>query len=187
MKITMLGQDPAFSNYGLALVDVDIETLAMTPRWIKLVETKKSTVKSVRVSSDKLLRARQIVEAVRAAEGEANLIAAEIPSGAQSASASNALGIALGIVAGHTKPLIEVTAAEVKKTATGYSDASKADMIQWAYDQWPDLDWPKSNGKGSLPIGAKGEHLADALAIVHAAIRTPLFKNLAATMKAMAA
>ncbi|MDX5412845.1 MAG: hypothetical protein LPK02_07335 [Rhodobacterales bacterium] len=187
MKITILGQDPAFSNYGLALVEVDIITKEMTPLWISLIETKKATTKSVRVASDKLARAREITTEVRAAEALCNIIAAEIPTGAQSAAASNALGIALGIVAGHTKPLIEVTAAEVKKAATGYSDASKADMIQWAYDQWPDLQWPKGNGKGSLPIAAKGEHMADALAIVHAAIRTPMFDNLAAAMKALAA
>ncbi len=182
--IRILGQDPAFSNYGLAMVDVDVETKELHPVWIDLVETKKTTAKSVRVSSDKLHRGRQISEAVRKAESHCNLIAAEIPSGAQSASAANALGIALGIVCGHTRPLIEVTAAEAKKVATGYSDASKGDMVAWAYEQWPDLNWAKGRSK-DMPEGLanKNEHMADALAIVKAATNTATFENAAAVFK----
>lgn len=181
--IRVLGQDPAFSNYGLALVEVDEFTGEMTPKWIDLVETKKTTVKSVRVSSDKLKRGEEISRRVRDAEKHCDIIAAEIPSGAQSASASNALGIALGIVCGHTKPLIEVSAAEAKKAATGYSDASKGDMVAWAYELWPDLQWAKGRSK-DMPEGLanKNEHMADALAIVKAAIKTATFQNAAAMM-----
>ncbi len=184
--IRILGEDPAFSNYGLAMVDVDPETGAMHPVWIDLVETKKTTTKSVRVSSDKLARGREITKRVRAAEKECSLIAAEIPSGAQSASASNALGIALGIVCGHTKPLIEVSAAEAKKAATGYSDASKGDMVAWAYEQWPDLQWAKGRSK-DMPEGLanKNEHMADALAIVKAATKTATFESAASMLLSM--
>lgn len=184
--IRILGEDPAFSNWGLALVDVDIETKELHPLWIDLVETKKSTIKSVRVSSDKLSRGRLISQRVRQAEQDCNLIAAEIPSGAQSASASNALGIALGIVCGHSKPLIEVTAAEAKKYATGYSDASKGDMVAWAYEQWPDLEWARGRSK-DMPNGLanKNEHMADALAIVKAATMTATFDNAVAVFASM--
>lgn len=187
-KITILGQDPAFSNYGLALVDVDILTKELHPRWIHLIETKKTTNKQVRASSDKLIRARQIALEVRSHECDCNMIAAEIPSGAQSASAANALGIALGIVAGHSKPLIEVSAAEAKRAATGYADASKGDMVAWAYEQWPNLDWVKGRSK-DMPGGLanKNEHMADALAIVKAATMTAMFDNAAAMLSAMAA
>tara|TARA_R110000851_G_scaffold59347_6_gene137359 strand:- start:436 stop:996 length:561 start_codon:yes stop_codon:yes gene_type:complete len=183
-KISILGQDPAFSNFGLALVDVDPITGEMSPLWIDLIETKKSTVKTVRVSSDKLHRARIISVRVREAEEFCTIIAAEIPSGAQSASASNALGIALGIVSGHTKPLIQVSAAEAKKAATGYSDASKGDMVQWAYELWPDLTWVKGRSK-DMPEGLanKNEHMADALAIVKASIETQTFKTIASVLK----
>lgn len=186
--IRVLGQDPAFSNYGLALVDVDTDTFEMTPIWIDLVETKKSTKKTVRVSSDKMSRARHITNNVRAKEADCQVIAAEIPSGAQSANAANALGIALGIVAGHTKPLIEVSAAEAKKAATGYSDASKGDVVAWAYEQWPDLQWAKGKSK-DMPYGLanKNEHMADALAIVKAAIQTETFKAMASVLGAQAA
>lgn len=186
--IRILGQDPAFSNYGLALVDVDIHTKQMYPVSIRLIETKKSAIKTVRVSSDKIFRAKTICEQVREAEKSCNLIAAEIPSGAQSASAANALGIALGIVAGHTKPLIEVTAAEAKKAATGYSDASKGDMVAWAYELWPDLQWAKGRSK-DMPEGLanKNEHMADALAIIKASLNTATFDNAAAILSSLAA
>lgn len=186
--IKILGEDPAFSNYGLALVEVDPVTKEMFPQWIDLIETKKSTLKTVRVSSDKLQRGRQLYTAVREAEKSCHLIAAEIPSGAQSASASNALGIALGIVCGHSKPLIEVTAAEAKKVATGYSDASKGDMVAWAYEQWPDLKWAKGKSK-DMPAGLanKNEHMADALAIVKAATMTATFESAATMFTSMAA
>lgn len=192
-RITILGQDPAFSNYGLALVDVDPVTKEMSPRWIDLVETKKTTAKQVRVASDNLRRAREILLKVRDHEVSAHMIAAEIPSGAQSASAANKLGIALGIVAGHGKPLIEVTAAEAKKAATGYSDASKEDLINWAYEQWPDLNWALGGKKPAftMPDGkglaAKNEHMADALAIVKAATLTAQFDQAAAMLAAVAA
>jgi len=186
--IRILGQDPAFSNYGMAMVDVDPVTAEMHPIWIDLVETKKSAIKTVRVSSDKLQRGRQITQRVRLAEKDCMMIAAEIPSGAQSASAANALGVALGIVCGHTKPLIEVTAAEAKKAATGYSDASKGDMVAWAYELWPDLEWAKGRSK-DMPEGLanKNEHMADALAIVKAATLTANFESAAAMMNSMAA
>ncbi len=184
--IRVLGQDPAFSNYGLCLVDVDAMTGEMFPVTVHLIETKKSAIKTVRVSSDKLQRGRLISQIVREWEQECSIIAAEIPSGAQSASAANALGIALGIVSGHTKPLIEVSAAEAKKAATGYSDASKGDMVAWAYEQWPDLPWAKGRSK-DMPDGLanKNEHMADALAIVKAAIKTQTFQSAAAMMVSM--
>lgn len=186
--IRVLGQDPAFSNYGLALVDVDVTTFEMFPVWIKLVETEKNKSKTVRASSDKLTRARKIIDTVRKAELECHIIAAEIPSGAQSASAANALGIALGIVAGHTKPLIEVSAAEAKQAATGHKDASKGDMVEWAYDLWPDLDWAKGRS-AQMPDGLanKNEHMADALAIVKASLKTETFKAMAALHAQLAA
>lgn len=187
-RIRILGQDPAFSNFGLALVDVDVDTREMFPLWIRLIETEKTKGKQVRIASDNLARARHIWQGVRDAERDCALIAAEIPSGAQSASAANKLGIALGIVAGHSRPLIEVTAAEAKKIATGYKDASKFDMVEWAYAQWPHLDWAPGRA-AAMPKGLsnKNEHMADALAIVKAATHTAVFENAAAMVKSLAA
>ena len=177
--ITILGHDPSLANWGFALVDVNVDTLEMKPQLIKLTKTVKSKNKQVRASSDKLMRGRQLREAFLSHEAKAHINAAEVPSGTQSATAATALGIATGVLACHHKPLIEVSPTEVKKSVTGYATASKEEMIEWATDLWPDLDWLA--GRAILGKYAQdNEHLADALAIVHTAIRTEQFKQAAA-------
>jgi Holliday junction resolvasome RuvABC endonuclease subunit len=179
-KITILGHDPSLANWGFALVDVDPISLDMTPRLIKLQRTEKSKNKQVRASADKLVRARQLRQAFVELEKDAHMNAGEVPSGSQSATASNALGIATGVLACHSKPLIEVNPTEVKKAVTGYSTASKEEMVEWATNLWPDLQWIKGKAFQSK-YASQNEHMADALAIVYTAIRTEQFKQ-AATM-----
>lgn len=178
-KITILGHDPSLANWGFALVDVNPITLEMTPRQIKLQSTKKDSKKQVRASSDKLMRARVLRTAFMDFERHAHMNAAEVPSGSQSASAANALGIATGVLACHDKPMIEVNPTEVKKAVTGYATASKEEMVEWATGLWPDLQWIK----GTAFLGryaSQNEHMADALAIVYTAIRTEQFRQAAA-------
>lgn len=182
-RITVLGIDPSFRNFGLALVEVDLLTKEMFPTQIRLIVTEPTKdKKQVRVSSDKLRRAREAALALRDWEKLAHIAGAEIPSGAQSASAANGLGIALGVVAGHTIPLIEVNAAEAKLAAVGNKTASKREMINWAYDLWPDLQWNKVK---SGRLVDNNEHMADALAIVKATTLTPAFDQAAAMMFSM--
>lgn len=178
-KITILGHDPSFANWGFALVDVDVATLKMHPKLIYLQKTAKSKNKQVRASSDKLTRARQLRETFLKLEAKAHMNAAEVPEGSKSAAAATALGIATGVLACHSKPLIEVNPVGVKKAITGYSQASKEEMLEWAVGLYPDLPWKK--GKAMLgKYAGECEHLADALAIVYTAVRTEQFKQAAA-------
>lgn len=178
-SISVLGADPAFRNMGLVLVDVNTDTLEMRPRVIKLIKTEKSKDKKVKVSSDNLSRAKILSKHIRHWESFAKIMVAEIPSGAQSAKAAYGFGVAVGVVSGHTIPLIPVTPLEAKASATGYKNASKSDMIEWATGKWPDLQWPMGNGRGQFaPYSGDAEHLADALAIVKAGIESDLFKEL---------
>lgn len=181
-SIKILGADPAFANFGMALVEVDLDTLEMTPLDILLIETEKSKNKTVRLSSDKLVRAKKIQAGFSLWQARASLIVAEIPSGAQSANAAYGFGVAVGVLASHQKPLIEVTPAEAKRAATGYANASKSDMIDWATQLWPALPWIKGQKD---PYSPKNEHMADALAIIKAGVQTQAFDNATAVYRSM--
>lgn len=184
-KITVLGVDPAFRNMGFARAVVDLETGEMTAESISLVSTEKTSHKQVRISSDNLSRARVLFEALTLQQTGCALMIAEIPSGAQSAKAAYGFGVAVGVCASHRIPMIEVTPTEVKKTTTGYGDASKADMIEWATTTFPHLPWVK--GRGTKKWADANEHMADALAIIFTGIRTQQFLATTAVLRAVAA
>lgn len=183
--ITVLGNDPSLTSWGMALVDVDVETMEMHPRRIDLCRTEKSKNKSVRVSSDYLARARELRGKFVLMEDLCHIHAAEIPSGAQSAKASYAFGLVVGVLSAHRKPLIEVSPTEVKRAVTGYAGATKQEMIEWATETFPDLDWVP--GKGSKQWADVNEHMADALGIVLAATKTQQFAAAAAMSQAASA
>ena len=71
--------------------------------------------------------------------------------------------------------IIEVSPDENKKIFTGTKNATKQQMIDTAREMYPDANWPLHNGKISA---AKAEHMADAVAAIHAGVQTPVFQNL---------
>lgn len=81
-------------------------------------------------------------------------------------------GICIGLLATITKPLLQVTAQEVKRVV-GLPKPSKADMIAWALKTHPEAPLATYNGKINA---AKAEHQADAIAAIHAAMRLDEFK-----------
>lgn len=88
----------------------------------------------------------------------------------------------LGAIRALGIPLIEVTASEVKISLTGNKNATKQAMIDAAVGFYPDANWPlyDKSGKGFQKgdIHSKTEHVADALAAIHAGANTPAFQNL---------
>jgi Holliday junction resolvasome RuvABC endonuclease subunit len=178
MKI--LAIDPALSNIGFArlIVPDDITSKEIILDGIRLVHTKKQSGKTVRKNSDDLRRASEGWEAMEEEAEWADIVAAEIPSGTQSARGAMSNGISLGLLAalGFKRPLIEVTAAEAKKIVTGRSTGSKSEMIQWAVAKFPDANWQRKRFKGEMRLLDSNEHMADAIAIGLAALRTPEFK-----------
>jgi hypothetical protein len=105
-----------------------------------------------------------------------DLVCVEIPVGSQSARAMASYGMCIGIIASIKQPLIQVTPTEVKQAATRSKTATKAEMIKWATDTYPDAPWLTVRRKGALEYVAKNEHLADALAAIHAGVKTDQFK-----------
>jgi Holliday junction resolvasome RuvABC endonuclease subunit len=142
----------------------------------QIITTKKTSKKQVRVSSDCLQRSREIHGELHSFLTGCKFVIAEVPHGSQSAPASRALGIAVGILASIGFPIIEVTAREVKQSSVGKNNASKQEMIEWAMGKHPEVKWKMNKAKGT-PTN-DNEHIADAIASIYAGMNTQMFKLL---------
>lgn len=171
--LIILGIDAAFSSMGLARMFVESRGGHIVDvQSLRLVCTEGQHKKEVRKSSDDLRRACEL-RAALIKESQGALIAmAEVPSGSQSSRASWSLGIAVGILAGCPIPLVQVSQLEVKLASVGKRTASKDEMIEWARSLYPHANWLTHRGK----LTKSNEHLADAIATVHAGVRTDAFR-----------
>lgn len=186
MRIRVLGIDPSLRNMGLAIMELDLESMKLNVSALTLARTERSKGKKVRVSSDDLRAAKEMCGALATAADGVAVGFAEVPSGAQSARGALSNGIAIGILASSPVPLIEVTPTEVKLATVGTKTASKEEMIEWAMEAYPDAPWLMRKHNGILKPIADNEHLADACAVVHAGIRTDDFKRLVAMTRGTA-
>lgn len=177
MKIPVLGMDPSLTHWGLAEAQLCLETgILDTPR-LTLVKPRKMAGKQVRVNSNDLHRAEQLAATVFPIARKAKTIFVEVPVGSQSARAMASYGICVGILSSLRAEginFIEVTPTEVKETFTGSQTASKQQMIARAIELYPEAQFPLYQGK----IASSSEHLADAIAAIHAGANTSAFRNL---------
>ena len=175
--IKIVGIDPALANFGLAEVTLNMENLTFHVDKLILPQSESENGKTVRKNSDDLRRAQILHRGMmNACEGAAFAIA-EIPVGSQSARAMASYGICVGVLASCPVSLIQVTASEVKLAATGYKNATKDEMIEWAMHKYPYANWLMRKSKGVIVPVAANEHLADALAAIEAGIKTDQFKQ----------
>jgi len=175
-SIRFVSIDSSLANTGIATGIVTKDGV-ITICDIYLETTKKSTNKSVRASSDTVDRCRHTFDFVVDVINSVNpdVVFAETPSGSQSASGMKSYGSTCMLIASISPIPFEVTPQEVKKGSIGLATASKKEMIDWAYDLHPHIDWDL-NKDGSLKN--KNEHMADAIAIAYAAVQLPEFKRL---------
>lgn len=152
---------------------------------LELVQTETLAGKQVRKNSDDLRRSRELLNAIKAWEARSDVLMAEIPTGTQSARGAMSNGMVIGVLSAITKPLIEVSASEAKKVAVGRSTATKQEMIDWATALYPNAPWLRRHGKKDGVFKADNEHLADAVAIAHAGIKTQEFKSALAMFRSM--
>lgn len=176
-EIRIVGLDPSLSNFGIVIATVNINTLDIHVDKLILVETEREAGKTVRQNSDDMRRARMSYVAMNDACKGAAFAIAEVPVGSQSARAMLSCGVCIGVLAGCNVPLIQVNPSEVKMAATGYKNATKGEMIEWAMRQHPYAAWLMRKSKGELVPVAANEHLADALAAIEAGIRTDQFQQ----------
>ena len=137
------------------------------------IETEKSKLKQVRASSDLIHRCDVLHRHVNKflEKHSPEIIFVETPSGSQSASGMKNYGVSCYMIATLTPRAIEVTPTEVKKATVGTKTASKHEMIAWAFEKHPEAPWTLRN---DFPL-AKQEHMADAIAIIYAGMKTPAF------------
>lgn len=185
MKLNVLGLDPSFANFGVAICSVDIMTLEVDVLELHLIETERDDCKQVRRTSDDLARARVIVAKLTELSRKASMAMSECTFFSKSANAAKASGICIGVLAGLDIPLIQVKQDESKMLATGKKDASKAEMILWAVKQHPAAPWLYKNTKNGPQLKKDNEHLADAVAAVHVGVRTQQFKEAVALYKGL--
>ncbi len=174
--IPIMGIDPSFRATGVALAHYHLDTDRIEVTSLHLLKTEKTKTKTVRRSSDDLACATHLFTELHRlrTEHQPVITLAEVPSGTQNARSSWALGITLGVLASFPAPLVELTAMEVKRGFTGNKTASKEAMIQSATELHPELPWVMHRGA----FANKNEHLADAVGVLHAGIKTTVFREL---------
>jgi Holliday junction resolvasome RuvABC endonuclease subunit len=197
-KLTLVGMDPSLRNWGLARASWDIVTGDLQVMLLKLSNPVLHTGKQVRQNSIDQQAAQQLYENAAAFMAGAHATFVEVPVGSQSARAMASYGICVGVLGAlraNGLQYLEVTASEVKLAGHGTKTASKDDMIAWASRIHPDAPWlryqhdckgkpSKTNPSVTVSAYTKGqltsdnEHLADAVAAIHAGLRLNTFKQM---------
>lgn len=178
--VTVMGIDPSLRNTGIATAFVDTERNKIVQIiGLSLARTKPGPKGQRKSSAD--YEAALVIRSVigkRIHEFDPKVVFAEIPSGSQSARGTMSAGISIGIMACTQPQPIEVTPQQVKLQSVGIRTATKGEMIEWAVGLYPDAPWQTTaNGR----IMSSNEHLADAVATIHAGFVTPeweVIKNL---------
>ena len=182
-RLNVLGGDPSLRNWGIAAGNYDTETKELNISVLRVTRSEVPTGKQVRQNSKDLIVAQQLYEGMQPFLGRVNVMFMEVPQGSQSARASLASGVCIGVLGSlraNDCSFIEVTPNEVKLATVGSKTASKAEMIAWAMATFPNAPWPYHNGKINAGLA---EHMADACAAIVAGIRTNEFKQLAAMLR----
>jgi Holliday junction resolvasome RuvABC endonuclease subunit len=177
MKIPVVGFDPSMTHWGIAQGELDLTTGFLDTPHLSTLEPEKLAHKQVRQNSTDLFVGEQLAKGALAAARAAKVVFVEVPVGSQSARSMASYGMCVGILStirAEGIPLIEVTADESKLALTGIKNASKKQMIDKAVTLYPEANFPRQRGR--VINGA--EHVADAIAAIHAGVNTPLFQQL---------
>lgn len=184
--IRIAGLDPSLSNWGCVKGTLDLTDGLFQVDSLHLIHPNKNTKTKMRQNSKDVLSAKQLYEGNIELLHDVDIVIAELPTGSQSARASAAYGICMGVIGALSIDMpnfIQVTPMDVKKVV-GNNAPSKSEMIEWATDMHPDADWPLYKRDHKYYISeAKAEHMADALAAIYAGAQTIQFFNLIKSYK----
>ena len=103
-----------------------------------------------------------------------DMIFIEEPTGSQNSSGMKSYGVTcqlIGVLKDYFK-VTSVSADSAKIASVGNKNASKQEIIDWAYNLYPNLEWEVHGpGKYEGQLKDKNEHMADAIAIGYAGIK----------------
>lgn len=180
-NLRVVGFDPSLRNWGGVIGNLDLTTGNLTIKELVLTQPPIDKTMKVRQNSKDLATAEELAVGAFAACQGAQAIFVEVPVGSQSARSMLSVGVCLGILGclrAQGIPFYEVTPNEVKMASVGHKKATKAEMIKWATGLYPDANWPTEIKMGvKRIITGKAEHMADAIAAIHAGVHTPQFQT----------
>lgn len=177
------------TNWGIAYADYCTDSEILTPTGLDLIRPEKLKDKNARVSHQDLYRFEQLANGAFAAAKERDGIFVEVPHGSQSAASMKSAAACQGILAslranGHS--FYELNANDVKIASVNNKKATKLEMIEWATSLYPDLPWPTEVKLGKKRIvEGRAEHMADAVAVLHAGIQLDEFKRTLQFLKSL--
>lgn len=186
--LKLVGFDPSLRNWGMAEASYEPESGHIQINKLGLICPVLSTGKQVRQNSLDLESAQQLYDQASAFAVGAHAVFVEVPVGSQSARAMASYGICMGVLGAlraNGTPFYELTPNEVKLAGHGSKTATKEQMIRWAATKHPEANWPTFKQKGLQMISeAKAEHMADAVATIHAGIACNPFRQLLSVLSA---
>lgn len=180
--LRVVGLDPSLRNWGIANGTYDTESHKIAIHSLSVVHTEKTKRKQLRQNTQDIEAAIKLMTEVHAVVNSADVVFVEVPVGSQSARAALGVGVCVGILGALTYlecPFFQLTPTEIKVIATGSKTATKQEMIDWAIEQHPSAPWPTQKYRGKLRIvTGTAEHMADAIAAIHAGVSSTPFKQL---------
>jgi Holliday junction resolvasome RuvABC endonuclease subunit len=187
-KIKLVGMDPSLRNWGLAVAEYDLTSQKLEVQSVHVIQPVLSTNKQVRQNSLDLDSANQLYQGATIYLSQAHAVFVEIPIGSQSARAMASYGICVGVLGSmraNNIPFFELTPTEIKLAGPGKKTATKQEMINWAKTKHPEANWPTYKRNGIQKVSeAKAEHMADAVAAIHAGISCKEFQQLLSMLTA---
>lgn len=176
-KVKIIGFDPSMLNWGIASATWD-EVNGLLIQKVDVIHPSPLKGKQRKNSKD-IYHAEQLVKGLEPYLYDVDIVVAEVPVGSQNAAAMKGYGMCVALLAMVNqfldRPVIQVSPQDVKLVIDN-PEASKKEMVDWAYEMHPEANWPtyKQHGKQLLSY-AKAEHMADSIAAIYAASYTDTF------------
>jgi len=174
--LKVIGLDPSLRNWGVVVATLDQANNKLTVQSVSVIQPDLSGLNTKKQNLLDLAASAWLYSNVLNLITDADIICAEIPQGSQSARASMASGICLGVLGSLAnqadRVFVTVSPNEVKLAGYGSRLATKKQMIEWATAKHPEAKWPMYKYNSQLVINeGKAEHMCDALAAIYAGLK----------------